>query len=191
MCPYYAKLWNVITDAWNDYHTLPSWLQTIQSKRGRATNVNDIIVSKAKLLELDNDKIKSVTINDMFCLLISTDAGMFAFKFKKLNADGHSRSVSTDQLIQFKNQEEIDGMERAHHLEIGYVLNDNEDEISAINIVCPSGVKGIYWKAEVTPHGVANIEAELFDAADNSHTEIGFKVVRKDIEGDNEATGTN
>ncbi len=188
---YYSKLWGVITDSWNEYHNLPSWFLAVQSKRGRATSVNDIIVSKAKSLELDDDKIKPMTINDMFCLLISTDAGVFAFKFKKLSADGHSRSVSTMQLMQFKNQDEIEGMERAHHLEIGYVLNDNEDEISAINIVCPSGMKGIYWKAEVTPHGIANSEAELFEFEDKAHTESGFKVIRKDIEDNNEATGTN
>lgn len=73
---------------------------------------------------------------------------------------------------------------------MGYVLNDYE-EFNAVMIACPSGEKSICWKAEVTTHGVVNGEEELFASDTIEPNKYGFKVVRKDIIGDeNEATGS-
>lgn len=188
--PYYEQLWKIVTSSWEKYNSLSEEYTSIASKRGRATVVNDFVVALARQLSFDDSRFQNIEINGMFCLLIPTDVGLFAIRLKKLNIDGTSSNQLTKQVKSFKEHEEIAGLENAYHLEMGYVLNDYE-EFNAVMIACPSGEKSICWKAEVTTHGVVNGEEELFASDTIEPNKYGFKVVRKDIIGDeNEATGS-
>jgi hypothetical protein len=188
---HYSKLWEVVDNSWKEWQNLPASFTSISSKRGRANGVHDLMVKNAKNLSFSDGSFNTIEIKGMFCLLVSTNKGLIACKFKKLTIDGHSMNQPTIQVDKFKCQEEISGIELAHHLEIGYVLNDMETEISSIDIVCPSGGT-ILWKAEITPNGANNSLVGLWEDDSSKTTDTGFKVVRKDLgEGQNEATGTN
>ena len=188
---HYSNLWGVVDNSWKEWQNLPASLTYQLSKRTRACLVHDFMVKNAKGLSFSDGLFKTIEIRGMFCLLVETSRGLIACKFKKLTADGHSMNQPTIQVDKFKCQEEINGLELAHHLEIGYVLNDIETEISSIDIVCPSGGT-ILWKAEITPNGANNSLVGLWEDDSSKTTNTGFKVVRKDLgEGQNEATGTD
>lgn len=188
---YYSSLWGVVDNSWKEWQNLPASLTYQLCKRTRACLVHDFMVKNAKGLSSSDDSFNTIEIKGMFCLLVSTNKGLIACKFKKLTVDGHSMNQPTVQVDKFKCQEEINGIELAHHLEIGYVLNDTESEINSIDIVCPSGGT-ILWKAEITPNGANNSLVGLWEDDSSKTTDTGFKVVRKDLgEGQNEATGTD
>jgi len=84
-----------------------------------------------------------------------------AIRFKKLDEEGLSRGHYTQQVEEFRSQRELDGIDAAHHLELGYVLNRDETEISEVRIVCPSG-RGTAWWSRIDATGIQPMVFDLF-----------------------------
>lgn len=191
--PYYNPIWAVIDSAWKDWQQLPPNALAKASPRTRASFVHDFMVSRATDLTFSDGTIRSVHHRSMFALVIESEAGFIALRLKKLNDDGLSKSQPTQQVRDFQEQVTIDGIGASHHLEVGYVLNHTQDAIQSIDMVCPSGLNAIFWKAEITPMSIEKRVSDLLDASDSqSSNDLGFTVKRRDI-GDtgNAATGTN
>lgn len=191
--PFYTNLFGIINSAWRDWQQLPPYAIAKASTRTRASFVHDFMVSRAGDLTSLNEAIRSVNHRSMFALVIESQAGFIALRFKKLNDDGLSKSQPTQQVRDFQEQVTIAGIGAAHHLEVGYVLNHTQDAIQSIDMVCPSGLNAIYWKAEITPSNMAGKVSDLLKTSDTeSSKDLGFTVKRRDI-GDtgNAATGTN
>lgn len=191
--PHYQKFWSVIDSAWNDWQQLPPNLLTIASTRSRASVVHDFMVARANELVSIDGTIRSVYHRFMFALVIESSAGFIALRLKKLNEDGLSKSQPTQQVKDFQEQVTIEGIGAAHHLEVGYVLNHAQTSIQSIDMVCPSGLNSVFWKAEITPMSIDGRVDDLLGGSDpQASNDLGFTVKRRDIgDAGNAATGTD
>jgi hypothetical protein len=191
--PYYNKIWTLINAAWNDWQQLPPSALAKASARTRASFVHDFMVARANGLVDVDGTIRSIRHRAMFTLVIESETGFIALRLKKLNEDGLSKSQPTKQVRDFQAQVTIEGIGAAHHLEVGYVLSHAEDSIRSIDMVCPSGLNAILWKAEITPNRIEGRVANILDGNDtDASNDLGFTVKRRDT-GDtgNAATGTD
>lgn len=83
-----------------------------------------------------------------------------AIRFKKLGEDNYSRGHYTKQVEEFRSQQVLDGIDAAHHLELGYVLNGFATEISEVRVVCPSG-RGTAWSSTLNQSGMQPVVVDL------------------------------
>ena len=192
LSPYMSELHALILDAWNDSQSLiSSNMQAVisTSARTRASQVHDFFVTRAIEFAEGKDGIFFVKKNGMFILVFPSIYGPIAVRFKKLDKDGFSRNIPTQQVLDFKNQMPLKGMEVTHNLEIGYVLTDAQDAISSIVMVCPSG-KAIYWMAEITQDGSRENVVNLWEyRGEEEQSGDGFIVKPRKVEGnDKDAT---
>jgi hypothetical protein len=188
---HFQTLWSVIDGAWNDYQTkIPDDVRAIASTRSRASLVHDFMVKRSLELEDTTSDVSSRKHRMMFVLIFKSNNGLIAMRLKKLDEDGISRNNPTKQVIDFRNQDIIPGLEARHHLEIGYILSSTQDHIQSIELVCPSG-DGIYWRAEVTPVATRENVFNLWEhRGEEEQKGTGFTVTRREIRSDeNESAG--
>lgn len=157
--PFAQSLYGVPRNAWDIYHRLtPAALLLHYKATARATSVHDLMVAEAAKLVSENDEIKAFECLTMRGIIID---GM-AIRFKKLDEQSRSRNNVTGQVERFRQQIPLQGFDALHNLELGYVLNHDETDISEIRIACPNN-RGVFWAMRLNDGGGEMIIADLFD----------------------------
>lgn len=150
---------SLVRGAWSDVESLPDDVRVVMSPRTRACAVHDFMVSRAAGYAARTEGVVCFERQLMHGLIVD---GKYAIRFKKLDEDGLSRNQPTAQVMEFRSQIELDGIEALHHLEVGYVLNSFGTEIVDILITCPAG-RGNAWAMSIKDHQALTVVANIFD----------------------------
>lgn len=156
----------IVREAWGDLDALPLNLQLKMSARTRASLIHDFMLDRAAQYAAETGGVRYFERQSMCGLVVD---GRYAIRFKKLDEDGLSRNQPTLQVAEFRNQVELDGIDAAHHLEVGYVMNAFGTEVSDVRVTCPAG-RGNAWSMSIRGESVATVIADIF--ADQSIDEV-------------------
>ena len=161
LAPHCDALFQIVTNPWNEYHALmPREFLIAFGPKSRANNIHDLMLrdagryaSKAEgnVRMFQRQLMKGIVIDDI------------ALRLKKLNEDSLSRGHYTKQVEEFREQKQLDGIDATHHLELGYVLNEDETEQAEVRLACPSG-KGVAWWSRIDRSGIQPVVLDLFPA---------------------------
>ena len=153
----------IVRGAWDDFGALPSHCHVTFGLRSRASVVHDFLLSRAAAYADATPGVKYFKLNLMHGLVIE---GKYAIRFKKFDADNRSRNQPTMQVVEFRGQIELDGIDAAHHLEVGYVLDSLDTEVLDVRLACPAG-HGNAWVVSVSDHGANAVLADLFSPSND------------------------
>jgi len=156
--PYLAELASVVLGAWEDVRLLPEECQVTIGARTRASLVHDYMLKRASALEAGHSAIRYFQRQSMHGLVID---GKYAIRFKKLDEDSKSKNQPTQQVAEYRAQIELEGIDAAHHLEIGYVLNNFGTEVADVRLACPAGA-GVAWASSLFKNETQTVVADLF-----------------------------
>ncbi|MGF6641598.1 hypothetical protein [Paraburkholderia sp. MM6662-R1] len=163
LTPYLGMMRTLCMDSWADYGSRYSdTVRAIHNSTTRANIVHDHWVDRAARFAEATEGADLVDVNRLKVLVIGSPVGVFAIRMKKMDGELRTANVSTGQVRDFKNQEQLDGMPGACHLELGYTLNSAATEIDAVYLVCPSG-EGIAWSLRLLAESVETVMADLYE----------------------------
>jgi hypothetical protein len=141
--PHVDALFKIATAPWDEYHArMPQDLLVTFSTRTRATAIHDLMVRDAIKYAASADRVRPFERQMMRGMVIDD---RIAIRFKKLDEDSYSRGHYTRQVEEYRSQQSLDGIDAAHHLELGYVLNRDETEVAEVRIVYPTGRNNAWW----------------------------------------------
>lgn len=160
--PHLASFYKIAVGAWNDYQSLPDWALVSFTSRSRASAVHDLIVTRASAYCEQTAEVIQFEISGMKGILV---ANKYAIRFKKLDNSGLSRNQPTLQVKQFRSQECLDGLPDLVHLELGYITDQFQTEVSEIRLVCPSGSDANSWEVAINDSTTLSVVEDLFDRA--------------------------
>lgn len=160
VAPHAEALYSIPMDAWTEYHAdMPKGLLVSFGPRTRASAVHDLMVANAtRYAATTNGEVRMFEHRQMMGMVI---AGLLAIKFKKIDEENQSRNQPTKQIEDFRGQQQIDGLETLHNLELGHVLNEHQTQIVEVRLVYPSG-DGVYWSTKIGDGGAEPSVVELF-----------------------------
>ena len=165
--PAMAEFRPIMLEAWNEWMALPAGFRAKMTPSARAFAVHDLMVDAA---------IRSLT--EMARILDKSGLKLFVFedtiaiRIKKHDDDLASRNQPTRQVKDFLGQRQLDGVPAVHHLEMGYVLDPSQTEITSTNLVCPNGHGNRpYWHIELQDEGYQVEVTDLFDRSRNEQEE--------------------
>ena len=153
-----AALDEIVRGAWNDVKELPASCQIAMSARSRASLVHDFIVERAAQYAERTPGVRTFERQLMHGLVFN---GRYAVRFKKFDEDNLSKNHPTLQVVEFRSQVELDGIDAAHHLEVGYIADALGVSIADVRLACPSG-RGNAWVVSISDRGVETVLADLF-----------------------------
>lgn len=148
----------MVRSAWKEYESLPPNCHLAFGPRSRASAVHDFVLQKAAAYAASNTGVQYFQRNLMHGIVID---GKYAIRFKKFDSESRSRNQPTQQVTEFRNQIELEGIDAAHHLEVGYLLDDLETEVQDVRLACPAGY-GNAWVVSLSDRGAALVLADLF-----------------------------
>ena len=143
-----------IVSGWGRWKSLPADVRVDATPRSRASIVHDFIVSHAA--KKMNAKVHDYSDMKLFLL-----GNKVALRFKKLDGNLLSRNQPTGQVRDFRAQGSLSGIPSLHNLEAGYILDDLDQEIDGIHIVCPNG-KSNYWSVSIGEGEIRATDDDLF-----------------------------
>lgn len=151
LAPHSAALFQIAASAWDEYHSrVPQDLLVAFCRRTRASAIHNLMVRDATRHAAVTDGVRMFERKLMRGLVIGEK---IAIRLKKLGDDNLSKGHYTNQVEEFRSQQMLDGIDAPHHLELGYVLNADETEVSEVRLVCPSG-RGYAWASELKDSGI-------------------------------------
>lgn len=157
---HFEPIYEIVSGAFQDYQeNVPDDVQMVFSSRTRASAIHDYMIDRAAKYATDRNGVRVFESKLMYGL---TFDNKIALRFKKLNEEGLSKNQPTKQVQEFRGQVPIDGVEAVHHLEAGYILDDIQQSIQQVKLVCPSG-EGIYWMIELSAAGVKPVVLDIFE----------------------------
>ncbi|MET4574983.1 hypothetical protein [Ottowia thiooxydans] len=156
----------MVRGAWADYRALPSICHVTFGARSRASVVHDFLLSRAAAYADSTPGVCYFKLNLMHGIVIG---GRYAIRFKKFDYDNRSRNQPTLQVAEFRSQIELDGIDAAHHLEVGYILDDLDADVVDVRLACPSGY-GNAWVVSLSDRGTATVVADLFSPSNDGDT---------------------
>jgi hypothetical protein len=158
--PHVRALRSIPLDAWDEYHSqIPKSILVAFCPRTRASGVHNLMVRNASKYA---DRTEGVRLFERQKMVGITIDGMLGIRLKKLDDESLSRNQPSQQVEDFRCQRQLDGIEAAHYLELGYVLNEEETEILEVRIAHPSGQGSTYWWVKLGDEGEASGTIELF-----------------------------
>lgn len=175
--PHLAAFYQVPHQAWIDYlNDIPEKTRLIFCKRTRASAVHDYMVSRAAKYAESVDEVKLFKINMLYGLII----GNIAVRFKKFDESNISSNQLTKQVVNFRNQQKLDGIDAIYNLEVGYSLDRHEKEIAQVTLACPSGLKNNLWEIEINENRPLELVVDLFsEYQDEDIQPAKFKAKKK------------
>lgn len=174
LAPHAGALFGVASTPWEEYHArVPEDLLVAFCPRSRASCIHDLMLREAARYTVLAEGVRLFERNLMKGIIID---GRIAIRFKKLDEEGFSRGHYTKQVEEFRSQCQLDGIDAAHHLELGYVLNHNETEISEVRLVCPSG-RGVAWWARLEDEGMQPAVFDLLPVDPAPHSGDGGAII--------------
>ncbi len=168
-------LTSLVTEAWQDVERLPGHTRAIMTPRSRSSLVHDHMLSRAASYAAKSDGVRYFERQLMHGLIIM---GKYALRFKKLDDEGLSRNHPTLQVTEFRSQIELEGVDAAHHLEIGYVTDDLGTCVEDVRLTCPSG-RGNAWSVSVIGATAKSIVVDIFDGVEPAEIEEAKIAPRK------------
>ncbi len=166
---------NLVTQAWDDVECLPEQTRAIMTPRSRSSLVHDHMLSRAASYAAKSDGVRYFERQLMHGLIFK---GKYALRFKKLDDDGLSRNHPTTQVTEFRSQIGLEGIDAAHHLEIGYVTNALGTSIQDVRLTCPAG-RGNAWSVSVTGSTAKAVIVDIFDSVEPTEIEEAEIAPRK------------
>lgn len=160
LAPYFSAFRNAWLLAWSEWKALAPEFRINMTPTTRAGIVQNAAVSHAARL-LGRD----VRLVDVSKLKVFLFPGNIAIRFKKLDPELASRNVPTQQVLNFRAQMPLPGLHETYNLEAGYVLSQDEQEVSSTYLVCPNG-SSQYWSFEVLDTAVESRVVDMFDKPD-------------------------
>lgn len=154
----------LVQGAWQDVEDLPPALRLIMCTRTRASLVHDFMLKRAAEYAEQAEDVRYFQRQSMHGLVVN---GRYAIRFKKLDEESRSKNQPTQQVTEFRAQIELDGIDAAHNLEIGYVLNDFGTDIADVRLTCPSG-SGNAWVMSVRDAVGSTIVSDIFAPANET-----------------------
>lgn len=172
--PHGDALFRIASAPWDEYHALtPASLLVKYGSRTRATSVHDLMIDEAtRYTVASGGDVRMFHRQSMRGMVIN---GRIAIRLKKLDEDSYSKGHYTKQVEEFRSQIVLDGIDAAHHLELGYVLNKLETEIAEVRIVCPAG-RNIAWSSRIDQSGIESVVQDLFSPP--SPSEDGGAIIK-------------
>ena len=153
-----SAFYKVVNGAWDDYMSYPIEKRVVHSGRSRASLVHDHMVDRASRYAVEEIGVQIVELKKLYLFVFD---GRIAVRFKKFDEELRTRNQPTKQVRRFKFQDQLPGVEAAHNLESGYILDANGQSIQAIHLVCPSGF-GVYWDVLLTENAQLTVIEDLF-----------------------------
>ncbi len=118
--------------AWDRYLAMPPEIHVDLTPRSRASIVHDFIVSEARKRFFNDSGVQLVTRRGLFTI----DFGEVQLRFKKFNGQLRPQSIPTNQTRAFMIQEELPGLPLPTKLTAGYKLDNIQQNIECIAVVC-------------------------------------------------------
>lgn len=141
--PHLSALYQLPMSAWDKYHRLmPDEFLEAFHPRTRANAVHDLMAREAAKYASVANGVRYFDLNGMRGLVIG---GLVAVRMKKMNDESISRGHATDQVRAFKDQLPLEGFPTVHNLELGYITNEAETDITEIRLASPSGERAAWW----------------------------------------------
>jgi len=158
----------MVRGAWSDYIALPSECHIVFGLRSRASVVHDFLLSRAAAYAESTAGVRYFKRNLMHGLVFNN---RYAIRFKKFDDENRSRNQPTIQVLEYRSQIELDGVDAAHHLEVGYVLDSLDTEVLDVRLACPAG-HGNAWVTSISDEGAGAVLADLFPSQNGGGDEI-------------------
>lgn len=171
---------DLIKKAWEDVDALSPSLKVVMTPRSRASLVHDHMLARAAMYADQTEGVRYFERQLMHGLVFE---GKYAVRFKKLDSDSLSRNQPTTQVTEFRNQMELDGIDAAHHLEVGYVTDLLGTSVQDVRITCPSG-RGNAWSVSVIDSEARPVVEDIFadvPPAEVEHADIAPRRKSADI----------
>lgn len=172
---------SIIKGGWDDYMGYENKFRVAHCSVTRASIVHDHQVDRASQYAEISNGVQLIDIAKMKILYIGEK---YAVRFKKLSSDKRSSNQPTQQVIDFRQQEQMAGLPETYNFEAGYILNSLETEIESIHLVCPNG-PGIYWDIELIEHGIEERVQDIFDHQEITEESNGVVITGKAKSKDN------
>jgi hypothetical protein len=150
---------DIVLGAWADYLALPEMARITFSSITRANVVHDQTVQRAVRYFSSVEGVKIIDLQKLSLFILDQ---RIALRFKKFDNEILSRNQPTKQVADFRAQTQLPGIEAMHNLEAGYVLNETEQEIRMVYLVCPNMNRN-YWEMEITKGAPVTIVTDLFE----------------------------
>jgi len=149
----------IVLGAWADYQALPDTAKITYSTITRAGAVHDHMVQRAARYFDGIDGVKVIERQKLFLFIFDQ---RIALRFKKFDNEILSSNQPTKQVADFRAQTQLPGIEAPHNLEAGYVLDEAEQKVKAVHLVCPNMNRN-YWEMEITDSEQVTIVTDLFE----------------------------
>jgi hypothetical protein len=149
----------IVLEAWADYLALPDVSRITFSTITRAGIVHDHMVQRAVRYFSGVEGVKIIDLQKLFLFILDQRV---ALRFKKFDNELLSRNQPRKQVADFRAQTQLPGIEAMHNLEAGYVLDEAEQQVKAVHLVCPNMNRN-YWEMEITDSEPVTIVTDLFE----------------------------
>ncbi|WP_042301598.1 hypothetical protein [Paraburkholderia kururiensis] len=159
--PYLRTLRTLCLDSWQDYQSYPVDKRAVHDSTTRANIVHSHWVQRAAQYAELTPGWELLNLTRLHVLVARVGDIVFALRMKKVDGELRSSNVTTQQIEDFRNQEPLEGIPEACHLELGYMLNASATAVSGIYLICPSG-KGVLWSVEIKAESVETVIADLY-----------------------------
>ncbi len=156
--PHLSKL---VQQAWEDVKKAPSEWQLIMCARTRASLMHDCMLARAAIYADQTSGVRLFERLGMHGIVVD---GRYAIRFKMFDKDSNSKNQPTRQVAEFRAQAELEGIDAAHHLELGYVINELATEVVDVRMTCPSG-RGNAWVLSIMGEVAETVIADIFSSA--------------------------
>ncbi|WP_257828728.1 hypothetical protein [Burkholderia glumae] len=177
LTPYLHALRTLCMESWKDYESYPTDKRAVHDSTTRANIVHAHWVERAARFAASTQGWQLLNLSRLKLLVVRTEDTVFALRMKKVDGDLRSANVTTRQIEDFRNQEPLDGIPGACHLELGYMLNVSATSVSGIYLICPSG-KGVLWSVEIKAQSVETVIADLYAHRDQPIEEEQGAILR-------------
>jgi hypothetical protein len=163
--PHVNALYSIPLKAWDRYHDgISNDFRVVFCKRTRASAVHDLMLKEAAGYANDKDDVRWFESDKLYGLVIEERV---AIRLKKLNSKKLPSNHRTKQVIDYRSQRHIDGIDAIHHLELGYTLDLLEKNIAKVYLVYPSGMQINVWEVELKRDKVLPVESIFSNREDD------------------------
>lgn len=171
--PHLQAIYDIIRGGWEDLQKLTEDEKRKFGPGTRAAIVHDFQVARGiQYFSALGDE--NAYVYELSKLYVFDIEQKIAIRFKKLDRELLSRNQPTRQVREFRGQQQLPGVEATSNIEAGYVLDELEQEIVWIGLVCPNN-KGTYWEVELRESQTINTVTDMFDHSDTQETGTTFR----------------
>lgn len=151
---YEPAIFKAVQDGWRDWEGLELNGRLLFRARSRACLVYDFVVKRA-IAALDGDTGVRIVRRDETVKFIFGNS--IVMRFKKANGNGLGSNIETQATLDFvAQQQEMPGLGDVHKVEVVYVLNSLQTQVSEVLVVARDGDIRL-WSYTIVPATTAEI----------------------------------